>query len=134
MGALAVSSLLLSGGPVAALTFFAGKLSLLLLLLGILVLFLLAYQAVFAVYGGQTAGKMLLGLKVVGPDGRSPGWGLALLRLGGIVLAGLPGLAGLLWSGFDRQRRGWHDHLARTLVVDLRATQRAAGADEGAAR
>jgi hypothetical protein len=42
----------------------------------------------------------------------------ALLRWIGMVLAALPLFAGYLVIPFDRRRRGWHDRLARTVVVD----------------
>ena len=55
------------------------------------------------------------------------GVGRALLRSLVLGVSGLPtfgiGLATLAWTAVEdrgRQRRGWHDHLAHTVVVDVR--------------
>jgi uncharacterized RDD family membrane protein YckC len=83
-------------------------------------LLLITYLTIFSRFGGQSAGKMILGLKVVGLNGRSISTTQALLRAGGMVVAALPGLAGFWWCGFDLCRRGWHDHIGKTFVVDIR--------------
>jgi hypothetical protein len=77
---------------------------------------------------GVTPGKALLGLRAVHHVTGTPiGVGRALLR--GLVLgvATLPtfgiGLATLAWTAVmdpTRQRRGWHDKVARSVVVDVR--------------
>jgi uncharacterized RDD family membrane protein YckC len=77
---------------------------------------------------GATPGKAAVGLRVVGVGTGAPiGVGRALLR--GLVLgvATIPtfgiGLATLAWTALmdpRRQRRGWHDHVARSVVVDVR--------------
>ena len=91
----------------------------------------LALQVALAVLlglRGLSPGKALLGLRVVsersgGPVGVAP----ALLRGLVVGLAGVPtlllGAATLAWTSAadrDRRRRGWHDHLAGSVVVDLR--------------
>jgi uncharacterized RDD family membrane protein YckC len=77
---------------------------------------------------GATPGKAAVGLRVVGVGTGAPiGVGRALLR--GLVLgvATIPtfgiGLATLAWTALmdpRRQRRGWHDQVARSIVVDVR--------------
>ena len=77
---------------------------------------------------GATPGKAAAGLRVVSAGTGTPiGVGRALLR--GLVLgvATLPtfgiGLATLAWTAVmdaRRQRRGWHDQVARSVVVDVR--------------
>lgn len=77
---------------------------------------------------GVTPGKAVLGLRVVdATDGRPIGVPRALLR--GLVLAaaGLPtfglGVATLAQTATldpSRQRRGWHDRVAGSIVVDVR--------------
>jgi uncharacterized RDD family membrane protein YckC len=77
---------------------------------------------------GATPGKAAAGLRVVGADTGAPiGVGRALVR--GLVLgvATVPtfgiGLATLAWTALmdpHRQRRGWHDQVARCVVVDIR--------------
>ena len=91
---------------------------------------------------GLSPGKALLGLRAVSAaTGRPVGVGPALLRGLIVGLAGLPtlllGAATLAWtsaSDRDRQRRGWHDHLAGTVVVDLRPVPEAQEPDEARPR
>lgn len=66
-----------------------------------------------------TPGKLLLGCRIV--DARTGGhpqpWQL-VLRLFGYVLSVAPAGLGFFWMFWDARRQGWHDKLARTLVVD----------------
>lgn len=67
---------------------------------------------------GKTAGKTVLGLRVVGADGTvGLGGNRALIRTLtfpiSIAVFGL-GLFGIVWG---RERRGWHDHFAGSAVV-----------------
>ncbi len=90
---------------------------------------------------GTSPGKAMSGLRVVHHGEGTPiGVGPALLRSLVLGVAGLPtfgiGVATLAWTAVEdrgRQRRGWHDHLARTVVVDVRPAVEVAdtGADEG---
>ena len=82
--------------------------------LGLLALF---YAAYFTGTTGQTPGKLMTGLRVVGASGRPPSYGRAMLRalVGtlGIALAG----SVLVPMAFDPARRTLHDRLFRTRVV-----------------
>lgn len=77
---------------------------------------------------GTSPGKAVSGLRVVHHGTGTPiGVGPALLRSFVLGVAGLPtfgiGLATLAWTAVEdrsRQRRGWHDHLTHTVVVDVR--------------
>ena len=77
---------------------------------------------------GSSPGKSLTGLRVVHHGTGTPiGVGRALLRSLVLALSGLPtfgiGVATLAWTAVEdagRQRRGWHDHLGRSVVVDVR--------------
>jgi len=84
------------------------------LYLGLLALF---YAAYFTGTTGQTPGKLMTGLRVVGATGRPPSYpramARALLGVAGIVLAG----AFLVPMAFDPARRTLHDRLFRTRVV-----------------
>jgi uncharacterized RDD family membrane protein YckC len=90
---------------------------------------------------GTSPGKAMTGLRVVHHGTGTPiGVGPALLRSLVLGAAGLPtfgiGVAALAWTAVEdrgRQRRGWHDHLTHTVVVDVRPVVEAAddGADEG---
>jgi len=82
--------------------------------LGLLALF---YAGYFTGTTGQTPGKLVTGLRVVGPTGRPPGYLRAMARaLVGLLGTGLAGL-GLLPMAFDPAARTLHDRLFRTRVV-----------------
>jgi uncharacterized RDD family membrane protein YckC len=73
------------------------------------------YHIYFGGITGQTVGKRLMRLRVIGSRGTAPG------ALGGIVrfltLILMPAGLGWLWCLFDRERRALHDHLAGTYVI-----------------
>lgn len=78
---------------------------------------------------GVSPGKAMMGLRVIDPEGGTPiGVGRALVRglilgVGTLPMFGL-GTATLAWTAVEdrtRERRGWHDHVARSLVVDVRS-------------
>ncbi|MEW6594464.1 MAG: RDD family protein [Thermodesulfobacteriota bacterium] len=77
----------------------------------------LAYCTVFHACGGQTIGKLLLGLRVEDMAGGPLPWGRAFLRAVGQFGSALPLAAGFLWVLVDPQRRAWHDHLALSRVA-----------------
>jgi uncharacterized RDD family membrane protein YckC len=81
---------------------------------------LAVYATLAHALAGATLGKRLLGLAVVGPDGRRPSLGRSAARAGlGILSAALLGL-GLLLALFTRSGRALHDFAARTWVVEAR--------------
>ena len=62
---------------------------------------------------GQTVGKMVVGVRVIGRDGRTPGLGYAVLReIVGKFVSALVFFIGFLWIGWDRKKQGWHDKIA----------------------
>ena len=78
-----------------------------------------AYLVLFHAGAGQTIGKRLVGVRVIEGYGQPRGLGRAALRtLALIPSVGLVGL-GVLWIGFDRERRALHDRLADTLVIHV---------------
>jgi len=69
---------------------------------------------------GETPGKMFFGVRVQTVTGSSLDLSQAFLRtVGGLMSLLLLGF-GYLAALFDRDRRGWNDRLAGTLVVDSR--------------
>ena len=84
-----------------------------------------AYFTTFWSTTGQTPGARMLRFRVLAPGeqrGRiTPR--RALVRLIAMVLAAIPLLAGYLMVLFDDRRRGLHDRLARTVVVDAPDTE-----------
>jgi len=65
---------------------------------------------------GQTLGKAIFKLRVVGADHETIGYGRALWRWIGTV-ATAPLLLGLLWIVWSSEKRSWHDMLAGTWVM-----------------
>jgi len=79
-----------------------------------------AYHCLFWAQAGATPGKRLLGLRVVraADDGQRDLLHAALRCLGYLV-SYFSFFIGFLASLWDRERRGWHDHLAGTRVVRI---------------
>lgn len=76
-----------------------------------------AYYVMFWSLTGRTVGKWFMGLKVVDKRGETPSIGRSILRFLGYGLSALALWVGYAWVIVDRERRGWHDHIARTWVV-----------------
>lgn len=65
-----------------------------------------------------TPGKAALSLRVLDADsGKSLSIGQGLGRYLGYFISVIPLGLGLIWVGLDRKKQGWHDKLARTVVV-----------------
>ncbi len=71
------------------------------------------------VWRGQTLGKITMAIKVVRRDRTPVGPGTATLRLIGYLFSILLLFSGFLMIPFDRERRGLHDRLADTVVLDI---------------
>lgn len=70
-------------------------------------------------YCGATPGKIALGIKIVdAASGRAPTLGRLVLRLVGYLVSALPLSLGFLWVAVDRRKQGWHDKIARTIVIN----------------
>lgn len=93
---------------------------------GLLAVMYLAYPIISALYyvgmessGTQaTLGKMAVGIKVTDADGRRLGRGRALGRWASHLLCYLTIYIGYIMAGFTERKRGLHDMVASTLVVD----------------
>jgi len=75
------------------------------------------YFVLFWTLTGETPGMRLMALRVINRDGDPLGFGQALLRLIGAILAAIPFFAGYLLILVDDRRRGLHDMIAGTTVV-----------------
>lgn len=80
----------------------------------------LAYFSIFHALGGQTPGKLALGIRVVSGRGGPLSPGQAFLRWTGYLVSFFPLGAGFLWAALDKEHRAWHDLIADTSVVALR--------------
>lgn len=89
-------------------------------LVGILGLPLLAGAnlLVAPTFGGQSLGKWLVGIRIVRADYREITALTVLKRHAlGYPLSLFGAGLGFLWMIWDRKQQGWHDKIARTLVV-----------------
>lgn len=68
-------------------------------------------------WNGQTLGKKVMKIKVVREDGKPLDYQTAIIRYLGYMLSGAVLLLGFLWVIWDSKKQGWHDKLAKTLVV-----------------
>ncbi len=70
---------------------------------------------------GQTPGKAALGIRIVKLNGaRLTAWDAILRNVIGYTISAFFLLLGYLWILVDGRRQGWHDKLARTVVVKVR--------------
>ena len=77
------------------------------------VLFWIARQA--------TPGKMAAGIRIVDAStGNNPGTTQLIVRYLGYFVSLIPLGLGIFWVAFDARKQGWHDKLARTVVVRKR--------------
>ena len=83
------------------------------------VIWAVAYFATFWATTGQTPGSRALRIRVHDTSGVPLVPSQALVRFLGLTLAALPLFAGFLLILVDDRRRGLHDVLARTVVVDV---------------
>ena len=77
----------------------------------------LLYFSIYVSITGRTPGKWLMGLQVVSSNGADVRLGWSVLRFLGYIVSLVPLGAGFLWVLGDDERRGWHDHIARTQVI-----------------
>ena len=68
---------------------------------------------------GQTPGMKMMGIRVVRDrDGGPVTSGQAVLRLLGYWVSGAVFYIGYIWIFIDKRKRGWHDLIAGTVVVE----------------
>jgi uncharacterized RDD family membrane protein YckC len=84
---------------------------------GFLALLAFSYVAAFTVGGGQTIGKMLMNLRVVGDDGRPVDAAGGVLRAAGCMLVPLTFGLSYVPALVTSDHRALHDRLAGTRVV-----------------
>jgi uncharacterized RDD family membrane protein YckC len=79
------------------------------------------YTAVLHASGGQTVGKMVVGVRVVAEDGEPLALGAALLRHLAYAASLLPLGLGFVMAGLRRDKRALHDLLAGSRVERVAA-------------
>lgn len=85
--------------------------------LGLLVA--LAYFAGMWTWKGTTVGGVVVGLKVVRLDGQPVSLLVALVRGLAAAFSVIVFFLGILWIAWDKDKQGWHDKIAGTVVVRL---------------
>ena len=84
--------------------------------------FLLVWLAYFAgmwSWRGTTIGGIVLGLKVVRLDNQPVTFAVALVRGLAAAFSAMVFFLGFLWIAWDKEKQGWHDRIAGTVVVRL---------------
>jgi uncharacterized RDD family membrane protein YckC len=75
----------------------------------------------FWIYESATPGKMAAGLRIVDArTGAAPSVAQCIGRYLGYYVSMLPLGLGILWVAFDARKQGFHDKLARTVVIRTR--------------
>jgi len=70
--------------------------------------------------GGQTLGKMVLGIRVQNIDGSAVGFWRSLIRTFGYTVSiFFMTFLGFLWALWDKKNQAWHDKIAGTVVVKV---------------
>jgi uncharacterized RDD family membrane protein YckC len=79
------------------------------------------YYIGFWAMAGATPGKIMLGMRIVGANGRIDGigFGRAILRFIGYFISSFFFYLGFIWIAIDDERRGWHDRIAGTHVIQI---------------
>jgi uncharacterized RDD family membrane protein YckC len=79
---------------------------------------LAAAALLFWRFRGATPGKMAIGAKIVDArTGGAPSTGALTLRFVAYIVSMLPFFLGFLWIAFDKRKQGFHDKIAKTVVV-----------------
>ncbi len=81
------------------------------------VIWTVTYFTFFWSTTGQTPGDRVMHIEVIGSDGRPLRPLRAAMRFGGVILAALPLLTGILVMLWDDRRRCLQDRLTRTIVL-----------------
>ena len=102
----------LSGGAIGGFLFVA-------LITIIMIIVTIAYFPWFWWKGGQTPGMKMFHIRVVRDiDGGPISGSAALLRLLGYWVNQVVFYIGFIWIFVDKRRRGWHDLIAGTVVIE----------------
>ncbi|MCX7928471.1 MAG: RDD family protein [Patescibacteria group bacterium] len=77
-------------------------------------------------FKNATFGKQFVGLEVRSEDGAEITWFRVILReVVGKTISSLFFMIGFLWILFDKKNQGWHDKIAKTVVLQVREVSKA---------
>ena len=82
-------------------------------------LLMFAYFVGMWTWRGTTIGGVVVGLRVVRLDGQPVTITVAMVRALGGAFSVVVLFLGILWIAWDREKQGWHDKLAGTVVLRL---------------
>lgn len=80
-------------------------------------LVMLAYFAGMWAWRGTSVGGIVLNLKVVRQDGQPVTFVVALVRGLAAAFSAMVMFLGFFWIAWDKERQGWHDKIAGTVVI-----------------
>ena len=83
-------------------------------LVAVVAVFLVFYEILWCLAGGDTAGMRWARLTLVDFDGQRPRRKQRLYRLASEILSLLAAGIGLLWALVDEETLTWHDHISKT--------------------
>ena len=66
---------------------------------------------------GQTLGNKAMKIRVVREDGKTLDVATGVVRYIGLIISAIPLFLGLFWILWDPKKQGWHDKIAKTIVV-----------------
>jgi uncharacterized RDD family membrane protein YckC len=90
------------------------------LIAGYFVAFVPLYFIAFWAWRGQTMGQMAVHIQVIARNGGSDiGLGSSVLRLIGCIFSTALLFIGFLMVLWDSEKRGLHDHIANTIVIEI---------------
>mgnify|MGYP006160097823 CR=1 FL=1 len=73
---------------------------------------------IFWHYKSATPGKIITHMSIVDAEtGGKPSFGQFIIRYISYYLSAIPLLLGFIWVGFDKRKQGWHDKIAKTVVI-----------------
>jgi uncharacterized RDD family membrane protein YckC len=79
----------------------------------------IAYFSGMWAWKGTTVGGIVLNLQVVRQDGKPLSFLTAFVRILAALFSAVVLFLGFFWIGWDRDKQGWHDKIAGTVVVRL---------------
>ncbi len=80
--------------------------------------FPLVFSVVLWMKYGGTPGKRMLGLRLINEEtGENLDVGKSIVRYIGYIISALVLLLGFIWVAFDKKKKGWHDHMAGSVVI-----------------
>jgi uncharacterized RDD family membrane protein YckC len=73
---------------------------------------------IFWHFKSATPGKIITHMSIVDAEtGGKPSSGQFIIRYIAYYISAIPLLLGFIWIGFDKRKQGWHDKIAKTVVL-----------------